>query len=381
MQNLYHHGNKEYAVAAGEAAESARKKLQESIDKGRQAAIQAISSIGREYDSRRDEMVPAGLMDFNIDPDYGREDLGIALRIGNGDAHRVGMTRHSLGQLLGRLGMPRMYAERLVKTKEPWARELLHQNLRNLTTNVVGSDRLLVRNVDGVAKGILSSSYRRMDAAPIMDTFITEGMQYGLVPADGLNTQTRYHVKMMYPEVFEPAQNEVMAFGLSLTTSDYGNGALDIQFFLMRLWCTNKAIGESCLRKIHIGRRFAGEESDIEFSQKTIDLDTKAVASATRDIIRIGMDKKIDETCRMVKLANEKGIDVKKEIEGLVKKGTLTKELATQADALYKNVNDVVLLPKGDTAWRFSNVLSLMAQNQEGDKRLDLEAAAFAAAK
>ncbi|HMH12634.1 MAG TPA: hypothetical protein VK578_05960 [Edaphobacter sp.] len=47
------------------------------------------------------------------------------------------------------------------------------------------------------------------------------------------------------PEVYEPVPGEMVAYGLSLENSDFGNGALSIRAYLLRIWCTNLAITQA----------------------------------------------------------------------------------------------------------------------------------------
>lgn len=365
---LIHHGGKEYQLAAGEAAEHARNKLQAIIDSGKQNAKIALVSIMNEYAIRKDLIADKEAIDYGITDD-GKVDILI------GDK-ALKTTNYSYSQLLNRLGLPKTYADRLTDRKELWAAGLLYNNLTTLTKQGL-EDRLLLRTVNGVAKGVLSSSYRRMDASPIYEAFIQEGLKHGFVPVAGLNTDTRYHIKMLYEELFEPAPNEVVAFGFSLTTSDYGAGALTLQFLVMRLWCTNYAIGQNCLRKVHLGKRFDGGDM---FSQDTYDLDTKTIASAVRDVMSDGSNGlrgRMYNTCKLIANANEKQLDVTKELEAMRHRNILTKPEANEAEVLYNSSVGVVELPQNKGAWRFSNVLSLMANNTEGDHQLDLQEAAM----
>lgn len=372
---LDHHDSRSYEIAASEAAGKAREKLARIIDKGRQKASTAVEDIMKEYEIRRDSLVPGRALNFNTADEKALVPFNVAI----GD-RPINLTGHSQTQLFEKLGIPKIYVDRLQKMKDPWAYELLVENLKRLAEKHIGDERLLVRLVGDTAKGILSSSYRRMDASPIYEAFFKLGIEQGYVPVDGLNTDTRYHIKMLKDVIYEPAPNEVVTFGVSLTTSDYGSGALALQFFLMRLWCTNYAIAENVMRKVHLGKRFEGNEDDYEvFSQKTYELDTKTVASAVKDIMTMGLDSRIEQTCKLIEDANEKQIDVRKALDSLQKKGILTKEMSKTAETLYENVDEIVMLPQNKGAWRFSNVLSFMANSDKlaGDKTIDLQAEAW----
>lgn len=370
---LYHHDGKLYEEAASDAERRARAKMEEILGRGRQKARLAMEGIAEEYERRRDILAPAPAIDYRIDPAAATASQ-IQARVGD---RLLNLTDHALGQTLTRMGMPRVYVDRLRRIEAPWAEALLLTSMKKLTDHAVGGDRLLFRVVGDTVKGVLSSAYRRsLDATPIIQVFMEEGLRSGMVPVDGVNTETRYHIKLLQDRLYSPAPHEVIAFGFSLTTSDYGAGALQIQFFMMRLWCTNFAIGENCLREIHIGRRFKPEDEAV-LSQRTYDLDTETVASAVRDILSEGIDRRADSVCGLIADANEKRIDVRVALEGFRKRGVMTKEQTRAAETLFENVTDITYLPPERSAWRLSNVLSLMAQNQAGDKKLDLEEAAM----
>jgi hypothetical protein len=64
-------------------------------------------------------------------------------------------------------------------------------------------------------------------------------------------TDTKVALQAIMPEVYEPIPGEMVAFGLSLEKSDFGNRALSIRAYLLRIWCSNLAITqEKCGRCI-----------------------------------------------------------------------------------------------------------------------------------
>jgi len=365
--SLTHHSNVAYDLAAGQAAEAARSKMGKILAAGRMKAASTVESIAAEYSVRKDILVPSQALAYEV------IDGEVVTRV---DEAPVDFTNHAYTQLLGRIGLPKTFADKLSDVEDSWGPELLAHNMRKLTDSVLEKDKLLFRMVGNTTKGVLSSAYRRMDASPIFETFLKEGLSNGLVPVDGVNSDTRYHIKMLKDRIYEPAPNEVVCFGMGLTTSDYGAGALQLQLFVMRLWCTNFMIGENCLKKIHIGQRFSGDEGSTEtiaLSQKTYELDTATVASAVKDIVTTGIDTKADEICALIASANEKDINVKAAIESYRKRGLMTKEDGQKAETLFDTVTELDYLPQAKSAWRFSNVLSLMAQSVDGDKKLALE--------
>jgi len=342
------------------------------IATGQAKAVGGLENILKEYDLRRDYLLPSKAIEY--DTDLVHNEVALTLPTSKKpSSHRL--TDYALGQLLAKIKMPRTFYDTLSQTDEPWAMELLRENMRDLTDGLV-KEKMLFRIVDGRVKGILSNQYRRMDASPIFETFVKQGLKSGLVPFDGMNTDTRYHVKMLHPEVYEPITGEVVGFGLSITTSDYGAGALQMQMFLMRVWCTNLAIGEDVLRKIHIGKRF--DDSDMALSNRTYELDTKAVASAVQDLVGTSFGKRVDQTLAMIKKNAEKEIDPTTALKNLYNRRVLDKKQVEVAQNLYDNAGEE-LLPASSSMWRLSNTLSLMANGKvDGDTSLRLQEAAFA---
>jgi hypothetical protein len=138
----------------------------------------------------------------------------------------------------------------------------------------------------------------------------------------------------------------------------------------MRLWCTNAAIAENALRKVHLGGRLG---DDLALSQRTYDLDTKALASATEDIVAdIFAPKNVNRRMEVIKSMAEKVVNAKDMITALQKASKITKAEMTQAQELY-NTPDVELLPPGNNMWRLSNAFSLLAQKVEPHRGIELE--------
>lgn len=340
-------------------------KLEGMINEGRESMTTAVSEIQSEWEKRRDLIVRPEALDYVIDTQ------GIKPVI---DGEALMTTSHSEAQLLERASIPNRFAQELRKWDQG---DLLQHNLRTLMP-VMSPNGVLVRRVDDVAKGILSTSYRRMDAGLVFQAFVTAGLKNGFVPHRGLNTDRVYNLSMLDQEVTEPVPNEFIVHGISIRTSDYGSGALEFNLMLMRIACSNLSIGMDMLRKVHLGGRFNAVEGQgpvLELSGRTHLLDTKAVGSAVSDLVGnsrkyvAGLDEHIQK-------AAETGVDINASVAALKKRG-VRKELAEKVKATFETRMPVEALPEGNNAWRLSNVLSLLAQSETGDNQLDLEREAF----
>jgi len=346
--------------------QGAIEKLNAIIEKGRGRTMTALTEIEAEWQSRRDIIVPAKRMQFEVD------DTGIhPVALMEKENRRFDLTPHSHVQVLERSGIPKQFADKLQKLGEV---DLLQHNLMTLFRRV-SSGGVLVRHVDNRIKGFLSTAYKPMDASPIFEGLATEALGRGFVPYRGLNTDTRMSATFLWPNVYEPKTGEFVVYGISQTTGDYGGVANTLELMALRIWCDNLMLGFDMMRKIHIGKRFNGEENVIELSRKTHELDTATVVSATKDAVKsaIGYFEPLNGA---ITAAADREPDVAATLKTLGKKG-LKKEVLEQVEKTYAMEMPIEALPQGKSAWRLSNVLSLIAKSHEGDAKVDLESAAF----
>jgi len=347
-------------------------KLQKIIEDGRLSVTKALQEIHDEFASRTDLMVKPEAVDFIVDG------TGVQPLIQNA-AHRL--TNHSAGQMFERAGIPRAFAQKLANLGEG---DLLRLNIKRLTERMEG-DGILIRRVNSqngekLIKGWLSPSYRRMDASPIFEAFLDRSLKAGFVPYRGLNTDYRYQVSMVFPQIFNPTPSEYVLFGLSLTTGDYGNQSLEIDLMLLRILCMNLAVGYDLFRKVHLGSRFQMEEGDIvQISDKTMRLDAETIASAIGDVVDSGQEhiRLLEEKIRLTAERELGEAGRKKVYESLKKR--FRKEIAEQVKTTYELPQEVELLPAGQSLWRMSSAISLVANGVERlDEKVDLEKEAMA---
>jgi hypothetical protein len=278
------------------------------------------------------------------------------------------LTNHSYAQMVQRFQIPSAYVDSLLELGEA---DLLKDNFKRMYERRMESGAL-IRSVGSTAKGWLSTSYKRFNSMPIMESFIGAVTEMGFMPVQAYNTDYRYFLGFVLPDVFEIGEREYVTYGVSMATGDYGSSALTLGLLVLRVQCTNLAIGSSILRKVHIGSRVDvnDERMHLMLSQETVTKDTDAMASYVRDITRASGDE-IKALNGKVKQAVITPVDMKQELEGIKKK--FGKGLAEQVDTLWKQ--DIEDLPSGDNKWRLSNVLSLIANGKDvkADNKMDLQ--------
>lgn len=280
---------------------------------------------------------------------------------------------HALGQVFERGKIPGAYAKSLLDSPAPedaWQRELLKHIL---TEHYAHQDsRALVRSVDGEVRGWLSDHYRRLDDRALLDSFIGEAQRAGAVPFEGVASDLRSSIRVILPEIIEPVPGEVLVLGASWTNANFGGAAYGISAFLLRLVCLNGAIGSSQLRQIHLGGRLP---ENITFSAETYAKDTETMVSATRDVVRGALGPAARDTLIAgIREAASGDFDFGARWKAISK--SLTKGEQESVRSAFEG-DDVVMLPPGKNAWRFSNALSWVANTaKDGERKIELQALA-----
>jgi len=276
--------------------------------------------------------------------------------------------RNALGQMAERVSLPMAYINTL-ESKGGWGLELLAENLTTLFTH--HPSRALMRTVNGEVRGFLSDKYRRLDSAPFIEAFIKACGDVDALPYRGYTSDTKVSIQAIIPRVYEPVKNEYMAYGVTFENSDFGNGAMQVQFFLLRLQCLNGMIGESNMRHVHLGKRL----EEVDFSKKTQDLNVRTILSAMQDVVRGQLsEERINAMQALInkayaeKLTDDHRSNVLESLKRSMTKGEIEKMTAKF------NEPDVELLPPGNNMWRLSQALSWLAGEEEDtERKLELQ--------
>lgn len=351
---VHHDSTRTYAEAASAAAEDMRGKMNKLIERGRLQAGDVLAAV--ERDIPEDAVVSSRVLEFGAN---GHVSVAWPAR------EHVALHEHAMFQACERFGMPTRYARELMERGD-WGRQLIAENLTAL--NHHRPARYLVRTVRDEVRGFLSDSFRRLDTRPIIEAFCTAAAKIGAVPVEGTSLDTKVNIKALLPRIFEPVPNEVVCFGVTFSNSNFGDGALSVRVFILRLWCTNYAITDEALRQVHLGGRLP---DDITFSDRTYRLDTQRSASMVSDLLTHELSpQRVNEVCALIQRANEE------KIEAHAVKSFLAKHLnQSEAKAVSEAFAsaDVENLPPGQTSWRLSNALSWIAGKEEVGPRRRLE--------
>lgn len=360
---IIHHSKEDYEVAARKAGEWATQRFEELLTKGRQKAIHTIQEVQRLQP--KDYVVPAA------DLNFAAKDGALGARFGKSEERKLfNFHTHALEQVGERCDMPNPKKVVEWMLKDEGGAEALADRLNQKYAKMTDK-RFLVRAVnDSEVRGFLSDRFRRLDSAPIVEAFIERITAHKAIPLEGKVLDTKFFLKVVLPHILEPLPGEVMLWGVQLKNSDYGDGKLEISGFVHRLRCTNLAVGEDGFSQIHLGGRLADE---IEFSQRTYQLDTETTASAVKDVVDAVFEPaSVRRKQEMIQQLAKENTNADAVLKAMRSKSKLTKQEAEEVARLFSSA-EIELLPPGQNAWRLSNAISLLAQGAEPARQLELE--------
>ena len=349
----------------------AEAKLQAIIDKGKGQAESAIQSA--MVNQPEDLIIHTPAMEFGwnsgLKIGFGDEvRLSNAVSVVGAGPSQYDIHEHALGQVCDKAGIPRKWMERLTD-KGDWGEQLLVHNINEMYGHM-DTSKHLIRMVQGQVRGFLSDRFRRIDTPLMVEAFASIITKYGAVLVEGYSFDTKFNLKVVLPQIFEPVPGEFMVLGISLKNSDFGDGAFELRLFMLRIWCKNLMVCEDGLRKVHIGSRIA---QDFAISQRTYELDNKAMASATKDVVsQMLQPAAVKGKFALVQRAAETEVDIKSVLNAARKRGHMNIADAKSVTDIY-NTGGIEMLPPGDNAWRLSNAVSYFAQQVEPERKLDLE--------
>ena len=279
---------------------------------------------------------------------------------------------NAVSQVAERMGIPTKYL-RTLATGQEWERQLAAHVL-NEHSGWTQRSRVLVRSVGTEIRAILSDSYRRLNSVEIITAFIEEASKQGAVIADAFMSDTKVWAETILPQPFTiptVKNGEVIIFaGARFSTSDYGDGAVDMRTFLLNGACTNGMVRESVMKQVHLGSKLP---DNLALSEETYALDTRTTVSAVRDLTA-GLYSRdtIMQKAIEIQGASEIDVDFDHELKKLVSNGSLLKsEKAEVEKVLMRNdPNDGV--QGGATLWKLTQAITAHARDLEPQRAREL---------
>jgi hypothetical protein len=314
-----------------------QEKLDNAFKKNGPNAKDSIIQLMQRNELSHDSVVPLKEVLF----DGGNGFHAIYNEKGSDDGTVVTMHKNAVEQTAQTLELPSSYIAELATGKD-WMPKLAAININTTIEHTVTDKRVLLRMVGDECRAVLSDKYRRMNMPVILGTFANEAKNVGAMLFDGYCGDLRSHLEVLLPriEVVETENNGdlYMAFGMQISSSDFGQGALDLRLFNYQVICGNGKTLQSVLRKVHLGARI---KDDFEFSQRTYDLDTQTVSSMVGDIVRKFLSAEtVQQQINRMKKDSTITVNMEERIKHLPKMGMSKEEQTMLSELLYESDAD-----------------------------------------
>lgn len=279
---------------------------------------------------------------------------------------------NAVSQVAERMGIPTKYLRNLATGAE-WERQLAAY-LLNEHSGWTQRSRVLVRSVGTEVRAILSDSYRRLNSVEIITAFVEEASRQGAVIADAFMSDTKVWAETILPQPFTvptKKNGEVVIFaGARFSTSDYGDGAVDMRTFLLNGACTNGMVRESVMKQVHLGSKLP---DNLALSEETYALDTRTTVSAVRDLTA-GLYSKDTIMQRAIEIqgASEIDVDFDHELKALVRNGSLLKQEKSEVEKVLMRNDPNDGVQGGATLWKLTQAITAHARELEPQRSREL---------
>ena len=253
--------------------------------KNGRSLVDIARELGRQLDTKRDMIVPTGLMHHETTGDG-----STSIRVETPDGVKTFRTTELFRrQVADKLKIPFAYFERMRTEQAP----LLD---RNVDTWLHHEPELrMVRTLDGQARAFLSDRYRRLDNYDLCDHVLPMLLELPDAKFESAElTATRLYLKVITPRVnIEIQPGDIVQAGVVISNSEVGQGTLSVQPLVYRLICKNGLIAaDRAMRKTHVGRMSdASIEAVTMFKDDTLQAEDKAFFLKVRDVVEAAVSE------------------------------------------------------------------------------------------
>ena len=279
---------------------------------------------------------------------------------------------NAIAQLADRMGIPQRYLRNLA-SGDPWA-IMLAAHVLNQHSDWTQRSRVLVRTVGHQVRGVLSDSYRRLNSVEILTAFVQEAAGQGAVISDAYMNDTKVWAETILPTpITVPTKNngDVIIFaGARFSTSDYGDGAVDMRAFMLNGACLNGMVRESVMKQVHLGSKLP---DNLALSQQTYELDTKTTVSAVQDLTRgLFSADTIKRKAYEIQGASEMEVDFDRELKKLTGNGWLLKQESKEVEKILMRNNPDDGVQGGATLWKLTQAITAHARELSPERSREL---------
>jgi hypothetical protein len=249
--------------------------------------------VERQRLAKNDYIAPSYRLSMNND---GAAPV-LTLDLGTG-AKDFPIQRHAHQQIAEFVGVPWKFYERLLGGYQ----QVLFNTVNGLLTagpsqpNKV--EKRMVRTLDGQVRAVLSDKYRPRDNDGLLNHLLPVFNEFPGVQFKRCDlSDTKLYIKtfdpnherrVVTPYAPENRVGEVVRFGVIITNSEVGAGALTVAPYSDVLSCRNGQVHtEFGKRSVHLGKRLGDEDQASQwFSDETIEKDDLAFYAKAADVLR-----------------------------------------------------------------------------------------------
>lgn len=343
-------------------------RINNKIQNGQSAAIKHLQRALSDAASIDDQIVSIGSHKNDLSFKY-TDSLSVYV----GEDNLYDINKHALLQYATKVGIPTAYIASLLTAGDP--HKMLAANILNEHAKFNPHARLLIRSINNNIKGILSDRYKRLDSVMILNSFGESAVKRGAVVVDGFYSETKVFLEMILPKpiIIDTPKNGLvsLAFGARISTSDYGDGKLELRSFMLNGVCLNGMVRESVMDKIHLGKQI---DSSMLLSNKTYQLESQAASSAVNDFTSSILNTEyLRNKMEEVYIASSTSIDMEKEITVLQKSSKITKEEQHGILSLLLTNNPEDGIQGESTVWKLQQGITAFARDSSEVRERELQ--------
>jgi hypothetical protein len=352
-------------------------KIQQKIGTGIYSAQVAVDKLVNEGKMSKDFIAPLGTnLNLGSDPVLkfrpNMDSTHVQMVVSGNDEYT--MHSNAILQAGEKLGINQSYLYNLAYAKDVWKIDLASHILNQHSLNTQ-RERVLIRAVGSEVRGILSDQYRRLNSEMIIMSFLEMALSQGASLCDGYMNDTKIWIETLMPNIFEiPTEKNgirYLAFGSRISSSDYGNGALELRPYIIEGVCLNGMVRESVMKVVHLGSRLP---DNLALSERTYQLDTETQSSAVRDLTKgIFSRQAIEERAFEIQRASDMEVDLVQELKGLFKSSYLHKDEVTQIEKVFMNGNPDDGIQGQNTLLKLVNGITAHARTLTPERNRELQ--------
>lgn len=290
---------------------------------------------------------------------------GTTIELGDDGQYTTQENFHS--QLANHLGIPKRYYDEMAAIPSLRA-DNVNAWLRH------SPEERMIRTMDGKARAYLSSKFRPFDNAfaikamtPVFETFPNNVE----IKASSL-TDIRMYLQVVIPTLkAEVTVGDTVQYGIVITNSEVGRGALDISSLIWRLKCSNGMIGESILNRRHIGAKINFETEDVNiYKHDTIEAELESYRLRVRDVIAHALsESEFEYKIKLLQAANTDEVPKKKAKDTIV---NVTKKFNMNEQDI-DNIFANLASENNYSRYGLANAVTALSHESDPDKAYDYE--------